>query len=237
MKKILILVLSADFPPYDKMISTQKETWDSLKVEGSETLYYCGESTKTDTETIIYLPVKESLKTMGEKTLQALEYALKNREFDYIARVHSSCYVSKQKLVDYVQGLPETNVFEGLVAPDPDGDYCWGGGHYLVSKDVVQKIVENRDKWNHKYMEDKSMSYLVKELGIPFRDGNACSINRMDDDPNYNWLLLNYGFGESIKFNDFADLEKSPHYFFRVKQDQRRERDEYIMKELHNFGI
>lgn len=238
MKKILILVLSADFNPYDNMLRTQQETWDSIKVEGSETLYYCGESTKQNTETIIYLPVKESLKSMGEKTLQALEYALKNREFDYIARVHSSCYVSKQKLVDYVQTLPDSGIFEGLTVSRPDSfDYAWGGGMTLLSRDVVKMVVHNRAKWNHSYMEDESLGLLIGQLGIKTKAGNACSINRMHDDPNYNWLLLSYGFGESIKFNDFADLEKTPHYFIRVKQDGNRESDEYIMKELHNFGI
>ena len=42
MKKVLILVLSCETPPYNKMVDTSKSTWDSIEVDGVETIYYFG---------------------------------------------------------------------------------------------------------------------------------------------------------------------------------------------------
>lgn len=228
MKKVLILVLSAEAKPYGEMITTALNTWDSLSVEGCETIFYCGKSEKKNTDKIIYLPVPHRILSMGEKTIQALEWALKYREFDYIARVHSSCYVDKKQLINYVQTLPENNLFSGVEATSQNGfQFLWGGGHYIISKDVVQKIVDNKSKWNHSIMEDESMSLVVSGLGIPFHAGKSCSINKRESD----LLCIGYG-GDSVEFTDFADLKKLNNHFYRVKNDADRGVDEFVMNEL-----
>ncbi len=230
MKRVLILVLSSEIPPYEPMINQAMTTWDSVDVENTETIYYCGKSLKKNTSKIIYLPIADQLSTMGEKTLQALEWALKNKEFDYIARAHSSCYVDKKQLINHIQELPYNNVFEGIEATSQNGfQFLWGGGHYVISKDVIEKIVENRSKWNHSYMEDESMSVLCSSFGIPFKSGKSCSINKREND----WLLLGYG-GESKEFTNFADVKPLNNHFYRVKQDGNRSLDAYIMNELFN---
>ncbi len=231
MKKVLILVLSCETPPYNKMVDTSKQTWDAVEVDGVETVYYFGNHNDKRTDlNCVYLPVNESLHDMGEKTVQALEWALNNKDFDYIARINSSCYVDKNKLLVYAQTLQKDNLFEGLLVKRPESyDFIWGGGQFLISKDVVQMIIDNKTEWNHSYMEDESLSLLVNKLSIPFTDGSACSINMHGN----KWLLLSYGNGESIEFTDFKDIKDSPHYFYRVKQDGKRNFDEYIMKQMY----
>jgi hypothetical protein len=231
MKKVLIMVVSCEARPYAKMIETSHLTWDSVEIEDVQTIYYCGTSTNLDTDKIKHFPIKDGLYEMFFLRLLAYEWALNNLEFDYVARVNSSCYVSKKKLLDYVQTLPNDNVFEGLKIEDKE-DWIWGGGQFIISKDVLQKIVDNKEHWRHGEMEDKAMSFLVTKLGIPFKQGNACSINKHED----NWGLLSYGIGESITFDSFDEIADSPHYFYRVKQDQRRELDEYIMIKLHGIN-
>lgn len=228
MKKVLILVLSCELKPYDKMYKTGLDTWDRVSVPGSEVLYYFGSSKKTDSDNCIYLPYQESLLNMGYKTIDALEYTINNREFDYIARVHSSIYVNKDELIKYVQTLPDTNVFAGSVAKSQNGfEYLWGGTGFIISRDVVKKMVDNKLQWQHKYMEDESISLLANWLSIPFTDGYAGAIDNMTD----HWRCISYG-GESITFTDFADLKKLNHHFYRVKQDGQRWVDELIMREL-----
>jgi len=228
MKKVLILVLSADFHPYDEMIQTSLNTWDSVEVEGVETAFYCGKSKKKNTDKIIYLNVKDGMLQMGHKALEAFKWAL-NKEFDYIARVNSSTYVNKKTLLQYVQNLPDNNLFAGIEADSQNGfKYCWGGTGYIISKDVIQKIVDNSNLWHHGYMEDESLSLIVKELGYDFTMGYGGAIDKMETD----WRIISYGGGESISFTDFADLKPLKHHFIRVKQDQRRLEDKFVMNEL-----
>jgi hypothetical protein len=228
MKKVLILVISCQSHPYKKMIEASLNTWDSVNVYGVETVFYCGNPVQENTDKIIYFPIEESLFSMGEKTLQAYEWALNNKEFDYIARVNASCYVNKKELIKHIQTLPDKNVFAGLEVTDTP-KWVWGGGQYIISKDIIKKIIDNRDLWNHKVMEDKGVSYLLDGLGIPFMQGRACSIEKK---PN-NWFCLCYG-SESIEFTDFEELNKLDNqFFFRIKQDDDRTKEEYIMKQLY----
>lgn len=232
MKKILILVLSADFPPYDKMIHTAEETWDSVSVENVDTVYYCGQSEKKSNGRIIYLPVEESLYRMGKKLILAFEWALANKSFDYIARPHSCIYVDKRQLVDYVEELPANNVFAGpRVTQSPE--WIWGGLGFILSRDVVENVVANKELWDHSLMEDVALSYLVTKLGIPYTDGAGCSIDQFGE----SWLCLSYGDrrSKSFSFKDFADVkEKSNQFFYRTKQDGNREMDEFIMRNLYS---
>lgn len=227
MKKILILVLSCDQPPYDKMIQTAQATWDTVEAEGMETIYYCGKSFKANTDKIIYLPVRESLHTMGEKLLLALEWALQNKEFDYIGRPHSCIYVDKKELRKYVDTLPDTDVVSGLQVLDTPS-WLWGGCGFVLSKDVVQKIVANKDGWDHSKMEDMALSMISTALGIPFTQGRGCSIDKKSDGI---WSCTSYGT-PGFDFGDFAAMKKAKQYFIRVKQDGARDVDEMIMNEL-----
>lgn len=228
MKRVLILVLSSDFHPYNKMIQTSMETWDSVETEGVETIFYCGMSDKPNTEKVIYMPVGNGLFEMGKKCLLAYEWALQNKEFDYVARVNASCYVDKKNLIKFVENLPETNVFAGVETDSQNGfRYLWGGCQYIISKDVLQKIVDNKHLWMHQYMEDESMSLVVSGLGIPFSEGKSGSIDKMPD----GWRIISYG-GESVAFNEFSEIIRLKHHFYRVKCDKNRNVDAFVMHEL-----
>jgi hypothetical protein len=54
MKRVLILVVSSQNPPYDRMYQTSCETWDSIDVPGVETVYYFSEPMQPNTDTEIY---------------------------------------------------------------------------------------------------------------------------------------------------------------------------------------
>ena len=228
-KKILILVVSSQLPPYGEMVKTSNETWNSISVDGVETVFYFSEPLKENTDTEIYFPLKECYETMGHKMLSAFEWSLANRDFDYIVRVNSSCYVDKKELIKYVQTLPDTDLFSGGIVTDKDGnqDFVWGGLQFILSKDVVRKVVDNKDKWQHDKMEDVSVSYLVKDLGIKFTDGKGCSINKQDN----GWLCICYG-SDNYEFNDFSEIRKNGQFFYRVKTDGHRWIDKIIMQEL-----
>lgn len=229
MKKVLILVVSSHEQPYEKMIGTSMKTWDAIEVENVETMFYCGKPHNSRyNPKIISFPINESYATMGYKALMAFEWALMHKNFDYVARVNSSCYVDKKQLHEYIQELPYNNVFSCIEVEGPK-KWAWGGGQFLMSTDVMQKIVDHKSQWNHTVMEDVAISNLVDELGIPYMPGKCCSLNEKDGA----WLCLGYG-AESIEFSDFNDLKPLKHHFYRVKIDRDRNIDEFLMNQLYN---
>jgi hypothetical protein len=209
-------------------MESSMNTWDTVQVDGMETVYYSDKSTKPDTDKVIYLPIEPSLYTMQKKTMMALEWAVNNKEFDFIARPHSCLYVNKYELRDFVETLPTENVFCGLeVTATPH--WMWGGIGYIFSRDVVERLVANKVYMRDDLMEDMTLSYLANYLDIPYTQGRGASI---EDKKDGKWMAMCYGT-DSLEFTDFADVKKiKGQYFYRVKQDQNRGMDLHIMKEL-----
>lgn len=231
MKKVLVAVISCQDAVYAPMIETSLRTWDSIEVAGCETIFYCGLPQKQNTDKMVYFNIPESLFSMGHKDLAFFEYVLKNKEWDYMARVNSSCFVDKKELIKYIQTLPEKEVFEGLnVVTDGVIQYTWGGGQYIISRDVIQLIVDHKKEWNHNEMEDMAMSKLVMRNGITPQQGRACSIDNMASGMH---TLVVYGHGEGCDFSNWNEFKKPDgQYFYRIKQDNARHLEPEIMEQL-----
>ena len=237
MKTVLIYVLSAEMGPYPELREASAGTWDVEQVPWTETLYYSASSVPS-AGVMVNIPIADGLYEMGRKDLAAFEWALKNSAFDYMARVNASCYTRKRKVSKLVQDLPDTGVFRGLCGPGPGGRYMWGGGQFIISRDVVAAMVFNAAKWDHTQMEDVAMTRLVQQMGYRLDcEGDAASINRDKD----HWLCFRYVDGgmRNFEFTDFSEvkakIEDCP--FIRVKQDGDRKKDIWIMQELYRHGV
>lgn len=229
--KTLILVLSAMREPWGAMLNTALETWDSQPHSETETLYYCGKSSEQSKPGLFYSPNHdEELERVSPRTIEAFEHAL-TLDWEMMARPHSSTYVHKQNLVDFIQTLPRQNVLCGLMTTGLN-PFLWGGGSYIISRDVVEKFVANKDRWNLNIMEDNSLTNLARDLDIPMDGtGRMASINYM---PDGSVFVMPYGIGEPFSFTDWSEIKKAhPHYFFRCKQDLKRHLDLDIFRKLH----
>lgn len=227
--KVLILVLSARRTPWASMMDLSQQTWDAEVHPQTQTLYYCGKSDRPSTATEFYSPqFDESLEHIAPRTMEAYEEALK-LEWDFMARTHSSTYVHKKNLVSFIETLPKENALCGLLTTG-DKPFLWGGGSFIMSRDVIEKFVAAKDKWNIGIMEDNSTTDLANELGIPFTAGRMASINQ----DSIGWFVMTYGIGEPFNFGDWSYVKKlHPHYYIRCKHDPDRKIDLVVMKELH----
>lgn len=237
MKRVLILVLSTEKDWYGRLAETSQATWDSVEVDGVETIFYFGRSTKESTNKILYTDVEDDFFAMGRKTLAAFEYALKNRHFDYVFRANASLYVDKKGLLRYVQDQPDTNLALGVIAPGShEGEefpFMWGPS-YLLSRDVVQKVVDNQERWNHRMMDDLAISHLLHAINVPLDNrGSMASIALQSG--GYEFVFYADGIGGGVSMKSLSELkEHLPDQFaFRVKDDANRENDVRLMKELH----
>lgn len=234
MKRVLILVLSTEKDWYGRLAETSQATWDSVEVDGVETIFYFGRSDKPSTDKILYTTAGDDFFDMGRKTLCAFEYALANREFDYVFRGNASIYIDKPGLLRYVQDKPETNLALGVLAPgNNDTLFLWGPS-YLLSRDVVQKVVQNKDQWNHATMDDVSISSLLNSLNVPL-DNRASMASIALTGDGYEFVYYENGASGGCSMKDLRQIhEMLPNQFcFRVKCDSDRETDIRLMKELH----
>jgi hypothetical protein len=179
--------------------------------------------------------MEDSLENISPRTLEALGWALELPDWKYLARPNSSCYVHKGNLAKHCETLPETDVLRGAWAggdsANPSVGFLWGGGQYIISRDVVERMVKAGAGWKNGLMDDEAITDCAKGVGISMNQG--CVFSTIDDQFEGKWLCMCYGLGEPFTFTDFADLKKAEgHFFFRVKQDHNRRLDEKLMREL-----
>jgi hypothetical protein len=232
--KVLIAVLSVRTPPYGQMIHTSKATWDAVEVPGVETIYYVAEPESALHDQVIGFPIKEGYYRIGYKNLLAWKWMLENRDFDFLVRPNASCYVHKPRLLARCSHLPTSDLLYGSVVSDPNRrPWLWGGHQFIMSRDVVQKVVDNPQVWNHSEIEDVALSHAASDLGIPFTQTlDACAIDRIG--PNDRRVISTNG--NSFHFSDWADVSKlDTQIFFRVKQDYDRHEDAVVMQNLLKY--
>lgn len=226
-KHTLILVLSAIKHPYGAMLEKAMATWDSIHQPNTTTLYYVGNEGPSGPK--IFRSIHdEHLHNIGRRTIEAYGHSLTIPGWTHLARPHSSCYVHKRKMAEYVDALPDTDVMYGLQANTVHGEsFLAGCGHYIFSRDVITKLVEHKDKWDHTIMEDNAVSKLSQSIGIPWGKIRTCSLDRQLDGQ---WICMSYGSAHpGFTFTDFKDLDKTDHFYFRVKQDLQRHIDLELM--------
>lgn len=234
---VLILVLSARTQPWGSLMDCSMETWDAKPNEQTKTLYYCGKSSSGDRfdhmlgwRQMFYSDLSEDLWNVSPRTIEAFEKSLV-ADWDYLARPNSSCYVHKRNLVEYCETLPKENVISGILS-DGIEPFMWGGCQYIFSRDVIEKMVARKERWNPHVMDDQSITAMINDLEIPLESKGHCA--SIDFHPeNGSYTCLTYGVGQSFSFTDWSDINKAqPHYFFRVKQDFNRSLDCEIMRQL-----
>lgn len=176
--KILILVLSYNKPPFDELMRTQQETWDSIPETNVNTLYYYGgyenfivnkiiRQHHKSTSYELQVSFKDDYYYMAGKMLHALNY-IRGWDYDLIFRTNSSSYISKKKLVEFAATLPTEKLYAGWATHDSNsedkGDTISGAGVWL-SRDTAEILKNNIDP-EFEMEEDVYCSRILRSHGI-----------------------------------------------------------------------
>lgn len=174
--KIIILVLSFDQPPYDALMEAQKQTWDSIHVDGVDTIYYMGNSPESfsldttvhfwgsDLSKTLQLPCTDSYYFMADKFQRCLNY-IQDNDYDIIFRTNSSSYVNKEKLMRFAESLPKEKLYAGWELIGNAGYNVVSGAGMFLSKDVSEILRKNIDPAFEKE-EDVYIGQILSQHGI-----------------------------------------------------------------------
>lgn len=163
--KIIIIVLSSEEGIYAKFKTAQKETWDKEKIDGVKTYYLHGNSKVNEIiDDDILTNVSESLQNCGYKTLKAFQL-IKNFDYDFVFRTNSSSYVDKNLLVEFVKSKPKENHYSGVIGDYHKIKFASGSG-FLISKDVINKLLENVNLFNFNVIDDVMIGDALSKLDI-----------------------------------------------------------------------
>ena len=224
--KILILVLSYSKPPFDLLMKTQQETWDSIDVEGVSVVYYHGSLLAGDNvrSKITQHPENgawsreaqfkctDAYYYMAAKFKICLDY-VKDWNYDIIFRTNSSSYVNKQRLVEFAKNLPTKGLYAGWEIEGNAGYNIVSGAGFFLSRDTADILRENIDP-KFEREEDVYCGQILHEHGIKIIDDKS----RFD---------INIWLGNNPPVNRY-------HYRFKGVHGDRNI-DAVNMQRLHKF--
>jgi hypothetical protein len=152
--------------------------------------------------------------TIGIRTLSAFEFILNDSKWEYLWRANVSNYVYAPRLLSIIETLPNNSLAAGEINYFGDIPYLSGAG-YLLSRDVVERIIENTRLWNNAYLDDVALGLLLLDLDIPLLRVERLSISDVSQ-------LDLYTRSELVKYASF-----------RCNGLHDRNQDILIMKKLN----
>ena len=236
--KVLICVLSSQTCINFKILTkVQKETcFKSIHPDISGLKFYYGKPVYKDTDLDWYFDCLDNITNIGHKTLKAFERALL-KEWDYLFRPNSSLFVNQNKLIEFLQDKPRLNFASGINGLSPENILFLAGSGYIISRDVVQLIVDNKDLWNHNYIDDVAISELMQRLGVVF-DRTYRSMGIKVTKEGFDVWQNNNATVSLHKFSKLTDIPfLTDHFHIRVNNANGKDRntDIQLMKELNKI--
>jgi hypothetical protein len=197
MKKVIVLLLTREKD--GQFIMTEnviRQTWANNTNKNCEVWYYYGDNPEFKVENnIIRCPIPEGFANIGKKTICAFEYLL-NMEFDFILRANSSSYVNIDKLVEYIQNIPTEKYYGGSPISFFGGGIkdedelnppkkCAHGCGFLLSRDLVELIVEKQNQWGHHMIDDMALCRFMKDNDIEITEYPRIEVSKYENDIMY----------------------------------------------------
>jgi hypothetical protein len=158
---------------------------------------------------------------IGAKTISAFKYVLDNYDFDFLFRTNTSSYLDSQLLLDEVSNYKAQNLYGGVPGSGRSGRKFASGAGTLMSRDVVERVVDQSKNWRHGLIDDAALADLISNFSNP---GTSLT---------------------TLKRVDFASLSEARRadedlilstYHFRCKTKSADETIE-IMKYIHTLKI
>lgn len=214
--KIVILVLSSNqlVAKINRMF--QKISWVT-DYPNVKIIFYLGGYKKTElvSNDTLKLTSSKKFKDIGVKTIDSFEWVDNNLEYDFIFRTSASSFLFIPKLIEFVNKNFDNIDYSGVVAQakylGKDIKFASGSG-YFVSKKIVSLILNNKDLWNHKLIDDVALGEFLKEFNIePFNfERNSINVFPSYESMNYELFLTR------CKINQF-NLPRILEAFYMLK--------------------
>lgn len=149
------------------------------------------------------------------KLLGLFNYFLEETSHNFLLLTTTSSYINLNKLVDFIETLPDTRVYAGSLSY-PGAKFV-SGSNRILSRDVVKAVYSNMTSWRVGTIEDLELGRLIKTLlGI---------------DPS-TFPIINIETPEQIENLD-SEIFLS-NYHFRLKSGSLKNRNDVaIMVALH----
>jgi hypothetical protein len=136
------------------------------------------------------------------KTIQTMDFVNKNFVYKHILRTNLSSFFILENLLKTCYKLPDTNLYAGIIGNHSNILFASGAG-YWMSKDIVEKIIANKNNIDYNTLDDVAIGKLLSSI-------------RITPLPRYD-LDKNIFYNDDKKSSILNEIIANNHYHIRVK--------------------
>ena len=174
--KLLILVIYSDSKEYQEMLKIQRSYLHNFPNAQTFFIDFRKQSQSVEVEDdFIYVNGTDSYLNITLKTIEALDYSVRNLKIDYMVRTNMSTLINIPLLYDFCLQLPKTNVYTSgnminLQWLDPKsgikdnsllGTLFASGTSIIMSNDVVNYLVQHKSKIRYDIVDDVAIGVFM----------------------------------------------------------------------------
>ena len=181
--KIATMVISSNTYPAVRNSKMQKNLFLNGSFSNNLTFWYqAGDQKQLNgnkfnlIENDLFIDTSDSTLNMGMKTLLAFEWLEQNYEYDFVVRPTPSSYINHDNLVNFIKSnlLDDKYIYAGKLQSTNNKykepiDFI-SGSTFILNRASVQRILENKNKWDHSYWDDVALSILMSDLNIGYQE-------------------------------------------------------------------
>ena len=139
--------------------------------------------------------------TTRTKILGIMKHFLNETSDDFLLITTSSSYIVTSRLMEFVEELSDSVAIVGS-KPYEAANFL-SGSNILFSRNLVEKIVKNRIKWDPTLLNDLGLGKLLKKLQVEMKSIPLKNISSLEG------------------LQNISDIELKDFYHFRLKSQQR----------------
>ena len=232
--KIILSILSYQGCANFKMLSeAQKQTFCQCRIPEIDIKFYYGKPLRKNNDFDCYYPFIDNMQNILHKTVAHFEDMLQY-PFDYLYRSNSSSYTHQKNAIKWLEDKPRENFYAGIEGSY--GIHFMLGNGFILSRDLVQLIVDKKNELNHSLADDVAIGKLMTDYKIPFTNLFMFAVVQYNGGGLYEiWKRTN---AEVNIYKDVTELKKE--YFegifhYRCKHPTDRGIDIKTMNKLHKL--
>jgi hypothetical protein len=214
MKVLMMIISGGDDPIYRKLIPIL-QTNQHPQVRNVFIEYSQGVSEITLTGDTLLLPGIESYDGLTCKTIDSIEYFLRDESITHVIRTNLSSVWHFPRLLSHLETLRPSGLYGGVIGKYVTGDYVSGAGMYMT-RDVALLLVKIKQRaCEYPYIDDVAI---------------ACALSAANVDITS--IPTRVDLTSPALFHEKKNIVTGDLYHYRLKQSEDRSVEPNFMQEL-----
>jgi hypothetical protein len=195
--KVMYLLFGGGGDKFLHNRNAQIKTWVQNVAAPSEVIYMCGSQevqSATLSNRILTLPISEDYENGLERQLLALQWVIRERNFDWIVFSNTSNYFNHDLLLKLCGKLSpkEVHAVQGVWKGDSNSFITYpSGAGSLISREIANRIAEFPVNILKEYPNDVALGFILSEIGVAIREMKRIDIT--------DWKKYETGFHYRVK--------------------------------------